>query len=107
MKSINLFKFKGTCQFANFLSSYSYKLDDVKGFSLAGQKQYRGNVLKIYDIWFKDGDYEYFKVVYFKSFNEYRQSRLGFNGNKLLTWFENSEYRAYKLKEKDEYVIVK
>ena len=98
MKSIKLFKYKDTCGFENFLNAYGYKFEDVKGFSPAERRQYRGNVLKIYNIRFNDGEYEYFKVVTFKSFNEYRQSRLGFNGDKLLDWFEDSYIRMYKTK---------
>ena len=84
MKSIKYFKYKNTSKFEEFLSAYEYKLEDVDGFKFIGKKQYRGNVLKVYSIWFKDCGEEYFKVVNFKSFNEYHQSRLGFNGNKLL-----------------------
>ena len=84
MKSIKCFKYFSKKCFGYFLKKYGYILDDVAGFSFAGQKQYRGNVLKLYNIRFKDGEYEYFKVVTFKNFNEYKQSSLGFNGNKLL-----------------------
>ena len=84
MKSIKYFKYKNKEKFERFLSSYDYKLEDVKGFVLVEKQQYRGNILKVYSIHFKDGEYEYFKVVYFKSFNEYHQSRLGFNGERLL-----------------------
>ena len=96
MKSIKYFKYVSTNQFNAFLVAYGYKLDDVKGFSFDEQKQYRGNVLKWYKIHFKDGEYEYFKVVYFKSFNEYYQSKLGFNGDKLLSWWEDADVRRYK-----------
>ena len=84
MKSIKCFKHVNKRCFNLFLKEYGYKLDDVKGFSVAQKSQYHGNILKIYNIRFNDGEYEYFKVVYFKSFNEYHQSSLGFNGNKLL-----------------------
>ena len=84
MKNIKYFKYINTKQFNVFLSQYEYTIDDVKGFSYVGKKQYNGNVLKLYSIHFNDGEYEYFEIVYFKSFNEYHQSRLGFNGNKLL-----------------------
>ena len=96
MKSIKYFKYLNTKQFDAFLNAYGYILDDVKGFSFDEQKQYRGNILKEYCIHFKDGEYEYFKVVYFKSFNEYRQSCLGFNGDKLLDWYEDADVRQYK-----------
>ena len=84
MKSIKLFKYINENNFNIFLNEYGYTLDDVKGFSVIDKKQYRNNILKIYAIHFNDGEFEYFKVVVFESFNEYRQSSLGFNGNKLL-----------------------
>ena len=98
MKNIKYFKYKDTDNFIGFISSYDYKLDDVIGFSFDDKKQYHGNVLKWYKIYFKDGEYEYFKVAVFESFNEYRQSALGFNGNKLLEWFEDANVRNYKVK---------
>ena len=109
MKSIKYFQYKNTYEFEKFLSAYGYAIGDVKGFSFAGQRQYRGNILKLYNVRFNDGEYEYFKVVYFKSFNEYHQCRLGFNGDKLLTWYDSANVRWYKVKDvwgvKDEYVI--
>ena len=109
MKSIKFFKYKNTSNFLGFIAAYDYKLEDVIGFSYAGQKQYRYNVLKLYRITFKDGEYEYFKIAYFKSFNEMNQCRLGFKGDKLLRWYEDADVRKYKVKDvwdmKDEYVI--
>ena len=109
MKSIKYFQYKNTYEYEKFLNVYGYKLSDVKGFSYAGKKQYRGNILKEYCIHFKDGKYEYFKIVYFSSFNESSQSRLGFNGDKLLEWYENANVRLYKVKDiwgmNDKYVI--
>ena len=96
MKNIKYFKYANKEKFNAFLSAYEYKLSDVIGFSFAGQKQYRGNILKEYSIHFKDGEKEYFKVVIFKSFNEYYQSKYGFNGNKLLDWYENANVRLCK-----------
>ena len=84
MKNIKYFKYNNTNKFLAFLVAYGYKLDDVKGFSFSGKQQYRGNVLKIYNIHFNDGEYEYFKVVCFRSFNEYYECKLGFKGEKLL-----------------------
>ena len=96
MKSIKYFKYKNKDAFKYFLSSYDYKLDDVKGFSFAEQKQYRGNVLKWYKVHFKNGEYEYFKVVIFRSFNAYYDAKLGFSGNKLLEWYENADVKWCK-----------
>ena len=109
MKSIKLFQYRDTWEFERFLSAYGYRLSDAKGFSYIGQKQYSGNILKEYFIHFNDGEKEYFRIVYFKSFNECNQSRLGFKGNKLLEWYESANVRWYKFKDvwgmKDEYVI--
>ena len=109
MKNIKYFIYKDTNAFERFLNAYGYRLENVKGFSFAGKKQCCGNILKIYNIRFNDGEYEYFKVVYFSSFNEYHQCRLGFNGEKLLDWWEDANIRKYKVKDvwgmKDEYVI--
>ena len=85
MKSIKCFKYVNKKYFNVFLKDYGYTLKDIKGFKFVETKQYHGNILKIYSIHFNDGEYEYFKVVCFKSFNEYHQSKLGFNGDKLLS----------------------
>ena len=98
MKNIKLFKFKDTNKFEDFLSAYDYSLKDVKGFSFDGQEQYCGNILKWYKIYFNDDEHEYFKVVTFKSFNEYHQARLGFKGAKLEEWFQEANIKTYKLK---------
>ena len=95
MKSIKCFKYNNTRAFEY---SYGYRLENITGFKFIDKEQYRGNILKVYMIYFDDGDYEYFKVVCFKDFNEYRQSRLGFNGNKLSDWYENANIREYKTK---------
>ena len=97
MKSIKLFKYINENNFNVFLNEYGYTLNDVKGFSFIDKQQRRCNVLKTYAIHFNDGEYEYFKVAIFESFNEYRQSSLGFNGNKLLNWWENANIRKYRL----------
>ena len=106
MKSIKSFKYKDSCEYEYMLDSYDYKPADVKGFSFAGKEQYHGNVLKEYYIHFNDGEKEYFTVADFKSFNEINQSRLGFNGNKLLEWYEDANVRRYRVSEKT-YVKVK
>ena len=96
MKNIKHFKYKDAYSFDRFLSAYGYSLDDVKGFSFAEKRQHNGNILKIYNIHFNDGEYEYFKVVYFKDFNEYKQTFLGFNGEKLLMWYNDANIIWYK-----------
>ena len=96
MKSIKCFKYKDTFKFEEFLSAYGYKLEDVRGYKFIDKKQYRGNVLKVYFICLNDGEEVYFKVVIFKNLNEYRQSRLGFNGDKLLSWYEDANVRKYE-----------
>ena len=96
MKSIKLFKYNDTNELWVFLAAYGYKLDDVKGFSFAGKRQCCGNVFKLYRISFQDGEYEYFKVISFKDFHEYRQARLGFGRNKLISWFESADLSECK-----------
>lgn len=111
MKSIKNFKYKNTHEYDVFLKNYDYTLDDVIGFSVSFKKCYHGNILTTYNIYFKDGEYEYFKTVCFKNFNEYRQSKLGFNGNKLLEWCDDSNIIKYKVKDiygaHDRYVTTK
>ena len=85
MRNIKYFKYKNTLAFEKFLKEYNYKINGVDGFSYIGQKQYHGNIFKVYSIWFKDYGEQYFTIVYFKSFNECNRSRLGFNGEKLLS----------------------
>ena len=96
MKSIKSFKYVNENNFDIFLHNYGYKIDDVIGFSFDEKKQYRCNILKTYKIYFKDGEHEYFSVAIFESFNEYRRSSLGFNGEKLLDWWENANVTMYK-----------
>ena len=103
MKNIKYFKHWYSYEFEKCLGDYGYSLDDVKGFSLSSIKRYRGNILKTYIIYVYDGESVYFSVAYFKSFNEYNRSWLGFNGNKLLRWYEISDIRLYKLN--DEYIL--
>ena len=96
MKSIKHFKYLNTNIFNEYVVSYGYNLADAVGFSLYDKEQYRGNILKTYVIYFSDHDHIFFKVVYFKDFNEYKQTFLGFNGNKLLNWYENANIIWYK-----------
>ena len=98
MKNIKFFKYRNTDAFENLLSSYDYKPEDVKGFKFIEQKQYFGNVLKLYYICMEDGEEICFTVACFKSRNEYHQVRLGFRGEKLLSWFQDSAVREYKTK---------
>ena len=84
MKNIKYFKYKETSKFQKLLDSYGYKLEDVKGFSLDDTEYCHCNILKSYLIHFNDDEEVCFKVAYFKDFNEYRQSRLGFRNDKLL-----------------------
>ena len=96
MKNIKYFKYVNTKQFNVFLNEYNDTLNDVKGFRVVSAMCYRGNILKTYFIYFNDGEYEHFKVAYFKDFNEYRQCCLGFNGDKLLSWYQDADIRKYK-----------
>ena len=105
MKNIKNFKYENTYSFERFLKDYGYSMDDVKGYSVGWKEQYHGNILKIYNIYFNDDEYEYFKVVYFKDINEYRQSALGFNGEKLLDWHDDANIVKYKYNNR--YIIAK
>ena len=96
MKNIKYFKYKETSKFQKLLDSYGYKLEDVKGFSLDDTEYYRCNILKSYLIHFNDDEEVCFKVAYFKDFNEYRQSRLGFRNDKLLDWAQDADVVWYK-----------
>ena len=102
MKNIKYFKYWYSYEFEKCLADYGYSLDDVKGFNISSIKRYRGNILKTYKVYVYDGESVYFSVVYFKSFNEYNQSWLGFNGDKLLQWYQISAIKLYKLN--DEYI---
>ena len=97
MKDIKLFKYINTKQFDVFLKEYGYTLDDVKGYNVSSIMCYRGNVLKTYIVYIYDGESVYFSVAFFKSFNECNQSRLGFNGDKLLQWYNKAPIKLYKL----------
>ena len=103
MKSIKSFKYWYSYEFEKCLKDYGYTIDDVKGFSVSNIKRYHGNILKTYIVYVYDGESVYFSVAYFKSFNEINQSRLGFNGDKLLMWYQFSRIKHYKLS--GEYVI--
>ena len=84
MKNIKCFKYVNTKQFNVFLNEYGYTIDDVKGFSVSNIKRYHGNILKTYKVYVYDGESVYFSVAYFKSFDEYNKTWLGFNGNRML-----------------------
>ena len=99
MKNIKWFKYKKTHNFEKFLNDYGYILDDVEGFSFDGTKRYNGNILKVYSIWFKDYNVEYFTVVSFKSFNECSRCRLGLNGDKLMKLYKDANVVEYKVKD--------
>ena len=103
MKSIKSFKYWYSYEFERCLKDYGYTVDDVKGFSVSSIERYHGNILKTYIAYIYDGESVYFSVVYFKSFNEYNQSRLGFNGNRMLHWYDIAVIKLYKLN--DEYVL--
>ena len=97
MKSIKYFKFKNTYEFEKCLKEHGYTLNDAVGFSVYDKQQYGGNILKEYIVYFYDHDHIFFKVVYFKSFNECNQSCFGFNGDKMLMWYKFSQIKYYKL----------
>ena len=97
MKSIKYFNYKNTYEYEKFLKAYGYSIDDVKGFNVSSITRYNGNILKTYKIYIHDGESVYFSVAYFKSFNEYNKAWLGFNGNRLLEWYNKAAIKQYKL----------
>ena len=109
MKSIKYFQYKNTFAFEKFLCDNGYWVENITGFSYGWKEQYHGNILKVYFIHFNDGEYELFRIVYFKSFNECNSARLGLINNKLLMWYDDANIRKYKVKDvwgmKDFYVI--
>ena len=66
MKSIKYFNYKNTLGFETFLKDCGYEINDVEGFSLVATKPYYNDILKVYEVYFKDGQYFYFKKVVFK-----------------------------------------
>ena len=70
MKDIKSFKYKNTFSFEKFLCEHHYWVDDVSGYSIGWKEQYNGNVLRVYIIYFNNGKYKLFRVVFFKSFDE-------------------------------------
>ena len=103
MKSIKYFKYWYSYEFEKTLKDYGYSLEDVKGFSVSSIKRYHGNIWKVYEVYVYDGESVYFSVVYFKSFDEYNKTWLGFNGERLLKWYQKSVIKLYKLN--DEYIM--
>ena len=97
MKNIKYFKYKNKNAFKLFLSACGYKFENVVGFSFIKKQQYRGNVLKLYFIHFNDGKKKYFKVVFFKNFNEWYQSRFISNCIELTGWC-SADVVKYKTK---------
>ena len=100
MKSIKYFEYKNTFAFERFLCDNGYWVENITGFKFGWKEQYHGNILKVYMIYFNDGEYKLFRVVYFKSFNECKQCRLGIINNKLLMWYDSSNIKHYKLSGK-------
>ena len=109
MKSIKYFQYKNTFAFEKFLCNYGYWVENITGFGYGWKEQYHGNILKVYLIYFNDGEYKLFRIVYFKSIFECDKARLGFINNKLLMWYDDANVRKYKVKDiwglKDKYVI--
>ena len=109
MKNIKHFKYKNTYEFNVFLKDYRYEIDDISGYSVGWNEYYNGNVLRVYIIYFNNGEYKLFRIVYFKSFNEYNQTYLGLNNNKLLSWYDSANIVKFKFKDiygmDDQYII--
>ena len=97
MRSIKHFKYVNKKNFEKFLDSYGYTLNDAVGYSFYDKQQYHGNIFTTYVIYLSDHDHIFFKVACFKNFNEYHQSRLGFNGERLLNWYQSANVKVYKV----------
>ena len=109
MKSIKYFKYKNTFSFEKFLCEYGYWVENIAGFKFGWKEQHHGNILKVYMIYFNDGEYKLFRVLYLKSLNEYQQLSLGLKINKLLMWYDSANVIKYKVKDvwgmNDKYVV--
>ena len=97
MINIKRFKYWYSFEFESCLKDYGYTIDDVKGYSVSSIKRYCGNILKTYKVYVCDGESIYISVAYFKSFNEYNKTWLGFNGDTLLEWYKKAIIKLYKL----------
>ena len=102
MKNIKRFKYWYSYEFEKCLKDHGYTIDDVKGYSVSAIHHYRGNIFKTYKVYIYDGESVYFSVAYFKSFDEYNKTWLGFSGDKLLQWYKKAIIKLYKLS--NEYV---
>lgn len=96
MKDIKYFKYKNTYSFERFLRDNGYSFDDINGYSTGWKEQYDGNVLRVYVIYFNIGKYKFFKVLYLKDFNEYKQISSSAKINKTLMWYDNANIAKYK-----------
>ena len=105
MKNINYFKYKNTYTFEKFLHKYGYNMDDIYGYSIGWKEQYDGNVLRVYIIYFNEGKYKRFSVLFLKDFNEYEQSSSGSKINKTLMWYDDADIVKYK--HNNRYIIAK
>ncbi len=105
MKDIKSFKYKNTYTFERFLRAYGYSMDDISGYSIGWKEQYNGNVLRVYIIYFNDGKYKRFSVLYLKDVNEYKEISTGLKINKLLMWYDSANIVKYKVDNR--YIVAK
>ena len=105
MKNIKSFKYKNTYSFERFLKGCGYNMDDVSGYNVGWKEQHHGNLLRVYIIYFNNGEYKLFRVLYFKSLNEYEQISSGSKINKTLMWYDSANIAKYKYN--DRYIIAK
>ena len=105
MKNIKSFKYKNTYSFERFLREYGYTFSDVSGYSVGWKEQYNGNLIRVYIIYFNDGKYKRFSVLYLKSRNEYEQICSGSKINKTLMWYDIANIVKYKYN--DSYIVAK
>lgn len=105
MKNIKHFKYKNTNSFGRFLREYGFNLTDVNGYSIGWNEKYDGNVLKVYIIYFNDGKYGRFSILFLKNIDEYKQISAGIKINKTISWFDAANIAKYKYNDK--YIIAK
>lgn len=98
MKDIKYFIYKDTKHFSAFLKDRGYSLNDVNSFKPVLKFQRSGNILKIYSIYFKDGEIFSFWAINFKSFDEYRDSL--YESSDLFEWNKYSNICTYKVNKK-------
>ena len=66
MKDIKRFKYIDTNSFERFIREYGYRISDINGYSVGWTEQYQNNLLRVYIVYFNNGEYKLFRVLYLK-----------------------------------------